>query len=206
MSDSRNNGENASPVRLLQPCDGSVENDHSCLHKLLLGQSKLMDRLDAMATQLSLVTTENAALRERLERVEEETKTNEVWATKRLDAAQKQTEHIRNNFSGELKDTKTCIDDVEQKLSTAIEKRAHRHLSFAEVASGSSPTSASVDATSTAASSTLPTTQVESIIIEERARQERSNNFVLHGLPKIQPTTGETDLQQLKKVFPTFAS
>ena len=106
-----------------------------------------MDRLYAMAIQFSLLTTENAALRERLERVEEETKTNDVWATKRLDAAQKQTEHIRNNFSGELKDMKNYIDDVEQKLSTAIEKRARPHLSFAEVASGSSPTSAIVDAT-----------------------------------------------------------
>ena len=64
-----------------------------------------------MATQLSLLTTENAAVRERLERVEEETKAHEVWATKRLDAAQKQTEHIRNNFSGELKDMKKYIDD-----------------------------------------------------------------------------------------------
>ena len=99
--------ENASPVRPLQACDVSVENDHSCLHKVLLGQSKLMDRLDSMATRLSLLTTENAALRERLPRVEKETKTNKVWATKRLDAAQKQTEHIRNNFSGELKDMKS---------------------------------------------------------------------------------------------------
>ena len=69
---------------------------HTCTssERLLLGQYLLMDCLEAMGSQMSILATENVVSRGRLQQVEAEAVSAKAWAVKCFNAPKKQIDAI----------------------------------------------------------------------------------------------------------------
>ena len=191
------------------------EQSSPALEKLLQGQDKLMDRLEAMTSQLSPLASENEALRERLQKVEAEAAQNKDWVTKRFNAAEKQMDSIRVHFQKNIDTLKKKVPATSDSAIVADDRRlqsAQLQLQDVSRSTGRAAhdsrlqcprnTSSLLPHTTTCTGASPTTAEILSILGEERDKQERASNFVLHGLAE---GAGATDREEVLKLFPHLA-
>ena len=187
------------------PCEPPVDHavSDSALAVLLAGQSKLLDRLEAMNFQLVSLATENLELRQRLSQVEKD-------VTSRLDevsAKQLGFDDTLQQFAEKFKQ----FEEKHHKLQSAMDSAMGHHLDSRSpsvtAATRGVSNARTVDSSRPMGNSPSPapphvavtTESVLKMIEEENEKQRRKDNFVLHGIPE---NAGEDVKQQVLRVLP----